>query len=117
MDIEAQVVWEQAHMVERPFVLPLYDGGSALGRVVAMITKRGGLSRDWYDLHISVHLHTSDFGELVRPAICKDSQGRNATGPYTFPISHDTLRGAKLEAVRFIGVWAEHHQAKVIGPG
>ena len=112
-----EVVWEQAHILEQPFVLPLHDGGTALGRVVATITKRGGLSRDWYDLSIGVHLHTSDFGELVRPAVIKDGQGRSATGPSTFPISHDTLRGAKLEAIRFINVWADHHKAKVIGPG
>jgi len=113
----SETYWAQAHILEQPFVLPLHDGGSTLGRVVATIIKRGGLSRDWYDLSINVHLHTSDFGELVRPAIIKDSHGRNATGPFTFPISHDTLRGAKLEAIRFINVWSDHHNAKVIGPG
>ena len=112
-----EIVWDQAHALEQPFVLPLHDGGTTLGRVVATITKRGGLSRDWYDLQVRVHLHVADLGELVRPAVIKDQQGRVATGPNTFPISHDTLRGAKLEALRFINAWATHHNAKVIGPG
>ncbi len=105
--------WVQAHIMELPLVLPLHDKGKALGRLVATIAKRGGLSRDWYDLTVNVHIHAADFGELVRKAVIADSP----SGELTVSVSHDTLRGARSEALRFMDAWAGHMNARLIRTG